>query len=423
MSDLSWLDSVGFFTIDLGLDRMRELAALLGDPQDHLKFIHVAGSNGKGSVCTFIENGLRASGYKTGFYSLPHLVRLEERFRINGKTVDEASFASAAEKVRIAAEIMRKEQRAPTYFELTTALALVIFRDLKVDFAVWETGLGGRLDATNIVMPVLSVITGISLEHTEYLGSTLAAVAGEKAGIIKPGIPVVCGPVSPEAFAVIRAKAEELHAPFYPVPAYSGEYEILFQPDGRAVQRLSLNGTTVEIPLPGSYQRNNASVAACALNILSGKYKFGDGEAIRGMRNAEWQARMQFIPQRKLIIDGAHNPEGAEALARSLREFYPGRRFHFITGCFADKNADEILASFAPLALDFRFIEFDGSGRKVRTPDELTAILRKQGFVIPAGKAELEESLSILPAADGELSVLSGSLHMCGEALHFLDLL
>ena len=318
---------------------------------------------------------------------------------------------------------MRAEKNAPTYFEITTALALVLFSDLNVDFAVWETGLGGRLDATNIVTPVLSVITGISLEHTEYLGSTLAAVAGEKAGIIKPEIPIVCGPVDPEAFAVIRGKAEELHAPFHPVPSYNSEYKVRFRHDGSAVQDLILDGMQAEIPLPGSYQRNNASVAARALHILSERFGFDAAEAIRGMRNAEWPARMQFIPQRNLIIDGAHNPEGAEALARSLREFYPGKRFHFITGCFADKNADEILSFFAPLALDFRFIEFDGSGRKVRTPDELTVILREQGFQIPAGRAELEEALSGLPSADGERSVLSGSLHMCGEALHFLGLL
>lgn len=420
MNDLSWLDSVGFFTIDLGLDRMRELAERLDDPQDHLKFIHAAGSNGKGSVCTFIENGLRASGFRTGFYSSPHLVRLEERFRINGKPVDGSALAEAAEKVHSASAAMREK---PTYFELTTAIALVLFRDLKVDFAVWETGLGGRLDATNIVTPVLSVITGISLEHTEYLGSTLSEVAGEKAGIIKPGIPVVCGPVAPDPFTVIRNRADELHAPFHPVAPYHDDHKIVFHPDGRSEQRLILEGIPVEIPLPGSYQRNNAAVAAQALHILSGQFGFSEQAAIRGMRNAEWPARMQFVPERRLIIDGAHNPEGAEALARSLREFYPQRKFHFITGCFADKNADAIIASFAPLALDFRFIEFDGSGRKVRTPDELTGILRDQGFTVPAGKAELNEALSGLPASDGELSVLSGSLHMCGEALHFLDLL
>ena len=183
-----WLDSVGFFTIDLGLDRVRELLDRLGSPERNLRFIHVAGSNGKGSVCTFLENGLRACGFSTGFYSSPHLIRLAERYRINGTIVDDPALESAADEVRPVVEAMRGEGRGPTYFEITTALALVLFSRKKVDFVVWETGLGGRLDATNVVLPVLSVITGISLEHTEYLGSTLAAVAAEKAGITEGSI-------------------------------------------------------------------------------------------------------------------------------------------------------------------------------------------------------------------------------------------
>ena len=423
MSSPDWLDSVGFFTIDLGLDRMFELAERLGNPQNRLKFIHVAGSNGKGSVCTFTENGLRASGYRTGFYSSPHLARLEERFRIDGRTVDASAFSRAAERVRIEVENMRAEKRGPTYFEITTAIALVLFEMEKVDFAVWEVGMGGRLDATNIVVPEVSAITGISLEHTEYLGNTLDAIAGEKAGIIKPGVPVVCGPVVKEAFDAIRKKAEDLNAPLIPVSAYSAPFEILRKPDGGACQKLELNGIPVLIPLPGSYQRNNAKIAAEILRILSEKFGFPEEPALCAMKNADWPARMQYVPSQKLVIDGAHNPEGAEALSRSLREFYPGRRFHFITGCFADKNAEEVLRFFAPLALDIRFIEFDGSGRAVRRPAELTVLLRELGCDCPAENAELEESLSALPASDGELTVLSGSLHMCGEALRFLKLL
>ena len=211
--DFKWLDSVGFFAIDLGLDRMLELLKRLGNPERSLRFIHVAGSNGKGSVCTFLENGLRGCGYSTGFYSSPHLIRLAERFRINGKTVADAPFERAAETVRPVVESMRGKGNGPTYFEITTAIAAVLFAQQDVDFVVWETGLGGRLDATNVVVPELSVITGISLEHTEWLGSTLAAIAGEKAGIVKDGVPVVCGPLKPEALEVIRREAAEHRAP------------------------------------------------------------------------------------------------------------------------------------------------------------------------------------------------------------------
>lgn len=414
-----WLDSVGFFTIDLGLDRVRELLDRLGSPERNLRFIHVAGSNGKGSVCTFLENGLRACGFSTGFYSSPHLIRLAERYRINGTIVDDPSLESAADEVRPVVEAMRGEGRGPTYFEITTALALVLFSRKKVDFVVWETGLGGRLDATNVVLPVLSVITGISLEHTEYLGSTLAAVAAEKAGIIKPGVPVFCGPLKPEALDVIRKTAAERGSPLTEVPACDADFRLVRCPDGKVYQELLLEGELVRISLPGAYQRNNARLAAAALARLSRDFGFPLKTALDALERAEWPARMQFVREKNLLIDGAHNPEGAEALARSLRELYPGETFHFIAGCFADKNAAEVLRFLAPLARDFRFIEFDGAGRAVCSPERLSALLREAAPGCPAERSPLEQALAELPKEN--LTVLTGSLHMCGEALEILQ--
>ncbi len=414
-----WLDSVGFFTIDLGLDRVREMLDRLGSPERNLRFIHVAGSNGKGSVCTFLENGLRACGFSTGFYSSPHLIRLAERYRINGTIVDDPSLESAADEVRPVVEAMRGEGRGPTYFEITTALALVLFSRKKVDFVVWETGLGGRLDATNVVLPVLSVITGISLEHTEYLGSTLAAVAAEKAGIIKPGVPVFCGPLKPEALDVIRKTAAERGSPLTEVPACDADFRLVRCPDGKVYQELLLEGELVRISLPGAYQRNNARLAAAALARLSRDFGFPLKTALDALERAEWPARMQFVREKKLLIDGAHNPEGAEALARSLRELYPGEKFHFIAGCFADKNAAEVLRFLAPLARDFRFIEFDGAGRAVCSPERLSALLREAAPGCPAERSPLEQALAELPKEN--LTVLTGSLHMCGEALEILQ--
>lgn len=414
-----WLDSVGFFTIDLGLDRVRELLDRLGSPERNLRFIHVAGSNGKGSVCTFLENGLRACGFSTGFYSSPHLIRLAERYRINGTIVDDPSLESAADEVRPVVEAMRGEGRGPTYFEITTALALVLFSRKKVDFVVWETGLGGRLDATNVVLPVLSVITGISLEHTEYLGSTLAAVAAEKAGIIKPGVPVFCGPLKPEALDVIRKTAAERGSPLTEVPACDADFRLVRCPDGKVYQELLLEGELVRISLPGAYQRNNARLAAAALARLSRDFGFPLKTALDALERAEWPARMQFVREKNLLIDGAHNPEGAEALARSLRELHPGEKFHFIAGCFADKNAAEVLRFLAPLARDFRFIEFDGAGRAVCSPERLSALLREAAPGCPAERSPLEQALAELPKEN--LTVLTGSLHMCGEALEILQ--
>ncbi len=419
MMKYDWLESAGFFTIDLGLDRVRELLNRLGNPEKKLRFIHVAGSNGKGSVCTFVENGLRGCGFSTGFYSSPHLIHLAERYRINGKVVEEERLDSAAEVVRPVVEEMRAEGKAPTYFEMTTALALVLFEREKPDFVVWETGLGGRLDATNVVLPVLSIITGISLEHTEYLGSTLAAIAREKAGIIKDAVPVLCGPLKPEALEVIRKVAAERGAPMTVVPPYVGEFHLLRLPGGIVRQELLLEGEKVRIPLPGVYQRNNARLAARALALLAEMENFPLRKALAALEQAEWPARMQVVPERNLLIDGAHNPEGAEVLARSLREMYPGENFHFIAGCFADKNASEVLRFLAPLALDFRWIAFDGAGRAVCPPEQLSALLKPYAPECPTECCSLEKALADLPRR--ERSVLTGSLHMCGEALEILQ--
>ena len=414
--NFDWLDSVGFFTIDLGLDRVYELLKRLGNPERNLKFLHVAGSNGKGSVCTFLETGLRGCGYSTGFYSSPHLVSPAERYRLNGKIVDDASLEVAADQVRAVVETMRSEGKGPTYFEITTVIAIVLFAQKQVDFAIWETGLGGRLDATNIVIPELSVITGISLEHTDYLGSTLAAIAKEKAGIIKDGVPVVCGPLKPEAFAVIRETASAHNAPLIEVTPYDADFRIFRQPDGSPRQELTLEGERVRLPLPGVYQRNNAKVAAA---VLARKYGFELPAALHALEQAEWPARMQFIPSRNLLIDGAHNPEGAEALSLSLRELCPNGKFHFIAGCFADKNAEEVLRFLAPLALDFQFIDFDGSGRAVCPPEQLSGLLAKYAPDCPSECCSLETAIAALPRP--ELTVLTGSLHMCGEALAILQ--
>ena len=415
--DVEWLNSTGFFTIKLGLGRMSALLDRLGRPQDSLRFVHVAGSNGKGSVCSLTESALRKVGFKTGFYSSPHLVKLTERFRINGVTVDDETFIRHAETVRNAVIQMRAENNSPTYFEITTAIALEIFRAEKVDFVLWETGMGGRLDATNVVIPEISIITGISLEHTAYLGSTLAAVAGEKAGIIKPGIPVVCGPMPAEAIAVIKQRAEEKNSSLTVVPAYTGSYKINRE---KRCQELQLEGDSFSVGLPGSYQRNNASTAYFALKILASKFGFDFSEALCGYAEARWSARFQYISEKRLVIDGAHNPEGIQALSSALREFYPGEKFHFLAGCFADKNAEEVVSSFAPLAEDVVFIAFDGSGREICSPEQLGSLLEKFAPGTPWREGTLSASLQELPAES--TTVLCGSLHMCGEALELLGL-
>lgn len=415
--DLEWLNSTGFFTIDLGLGRMELLLKEMGDPQNSLKFIHVAGSNGKGSVCSMTETALRKCGFKTGFYCSPHLIKLNERFRINGKPVEDPVFVKNAERVRIAVESLRQKKISPTYFEITTAIALEIFRDENVDYVLWETGLGGRLDATNVVVPLLSVITGISLEHTHLLGNTLGEVAKEKAGIIKRNVPLVCGPMPEEAFSVINEYAEKNLAPLSRVLPYSGTFHL--HPETFS-QELVLEGIPFRISLPGTYQRNNASTAFTALKILSELEGFDFRKALAGFAETVWNARFQYIPEKNLIIDGAHNPEGMTALAQALREYFPGKTFRFLAGCFADKNAEEVIAAFAPLANEITFIEFDGSGRDIVPPGQLGAMLERSFSGIPWHAARLHDALNILP--QDSLTILCGSLHMCGESLEILGL-
>lgn len=416
--DIEWLNSTGFFTIKLGLTRIEQFLERLGRPQDGLRFIHVAGSNGKGSVCSLTESALRKAGFKTGFFCSPHLVKLNERFRINGVPIDDETFIRAAETVRKVVMDMRAENNSPTYFEITTAIALIVFQSENVDFVLWETGMGGRLDATNVVIPEISIITGISLEHTAYLGSTLAEVAGEKAGIIKPGVPVVCGPMPEEALAAIRKRAAELNSPLAAVPAYEGAYRIDTE---RRCQEIQIEEKRFLVSLPGTYQRNNASTAYYALKYLASKFGFDFSTALSGYSEARWSARFQFVEEKNLLIDGAHNPEGVQALASALREFYPGKKFHFIAGCFADKNTDEVVAAFAPLAKDTAFIAFDGAGRETCSPEQLGGLLEKYAPGTPWKEGSLVTCLQTLPDPEC-MTVLCGSLHMCGEVLELLNL-
>ena len=218
---------------------------------------------------------------------------------------------------------------------------------------------------------------------------------------------------------MIRKVAAERGAPLTVVPPYEGEFHLLRLPGGIVRQELVLEGEKVRIPLPGVYQRNNACLAARALALLAKREGFPLRKALAALEQAEWPARMQVVPERNLLIDGAHNPEGAEVLARSLREMYPGEKFHFIAGCFADKNASEVLRFLAPLALDFRWIAFDGAGRAVCPPEQLSALLKPYAPECPTECCSLEKALADLPRR--ERSVLTGSLHMCGEALEILQ--
>lgn len=423
--NLAFFASLEFFGIKLGLDQTRELFRRLGDPQKNLTFIHVAGSNGKGSVCALLETALRRAGYRTGFFSSPHLVHPGERFKINGIQTAPETLAGYISRIRPAIRAMEQEGRKVTYFEAATVIAALIFADAKTDLVLWETGMGGRLDATSIVRPMVAVITGISLEHTAYLGETLEKIAFEKAGIIKEGVPVFCQESMPDAAKkVILARAEEKHAPCSfsvpPDPAYRPE--ISLAPDRRsAFQTFRLtDGSVLTTGLLGVHQRNNAALSGSVLKFLSEQRGFDYGEAVKGFAAVRWDARFQFFPAWNLLLDSAHNPEGIHALACSLREVFPGEKFHFLFGAFSDKDTKSSLGELAPLALSFRWIHMDDSRRASRTTGELFSELAAIAPDIPSCGVSLEQAVSEIPP-DGAMRVLCGSLHLCGQALPFLQ--
>jgi len=334
--------------IQPGLEVIEALLNKLGNPQRDLKIVHVAGTNGKGSVCAMIESVLRASGLKTGLYTSPHLFCFNERFCINGQNISNTDLEQLIGDVESAAQTL--ETRPATFFEMSTAMAFEHFKRQKVDCAVIETGMGGRWDATNIVQPAISVITRIALDHADYLGTDLEKIAWEKAGIIKEGVPVICGPMPVEAEAVVYKEAAEKK-----VPILGSEEAAFFQPleSRRTDQLVDIEASgnqyrNVRLPLGGSVQLENCGIAVAALEDLA------DIENIclqmkKGLESVKWPGRFQVLSMKPpMIFDGAHNPNAAAALFQTLEEIFPRFGNGFVFGFMKDKDVEGILKALVP---------------------------------------------------------------------------
>ena len=375
------------FGMKPGLDSIGTVCSRLGDPQDALRVVHVAGTNGKGATCALIESSLRAAGFSTGRYTSPHLVSLTERFMLNGTPVSEESLDEAYASL--------PDTEGLTYFELLTAAAFELYRRKQVDWLVLETGLGGRLDATNIVKrPELCVITRIGLDHCDWLGGTLREIATEKGGIIKEGVPVVLGAMPDEARDVLERIAKERNAPCVYAPDAVKDTEI---PSGFA--------------LGGKFNRENALTSLAALKVLG----VGRDAIERGFASVVWPGRFQKIVRdgRRFIVDGAHNPPAMRALVDSLKEdAMPVNAV--ICGFCGDKD---VAANLALL----REVADRGLSVSIRNPRSLFAettakLMRESGFADVRSCESLEEALSLAP--DG--TVVCGSLFLAGEVLHLL---
>jgi dihydrofolate synthase/folylpolyglutamate synthase len=322
---LSYLFGLGQFGVKFGLDNMRAIAGRLGHPERTFRSVHVAGTNGKGSVTAMIDAGLRAAGHRSARYTSPHLVDLAERFVIDGKSVETDKMIAAVGDVRTAIEALLADgvlQAHPTFFEVTTAVAFELFRRAGVETAVMEVGLGGRLDATNVIDPVATAITSIAYDHEQYLGSTLAAIAAEKGGIIKPGVPVVVGALDAEPFAAIAAIARERGATL--VAAADGVTMTPGTTTAISLRTPARDYGDVVIGLPGAHQVGNALVAVRILELLDAGGIAVPPDAVRsGLARPSWPGRLdlrRLADGRELLLDAAHNPAGAASLASYLRE-------------------------------------------------------------------------------------------------------
>ncbi len=400
---MTYPDSVQFLyalgneikTAKLGLDRIRAVLAALGNPERAFRVIHVAGTNGKGSTCAMIEAGLRASGIRTGLFTSPHLIEPTERIQIDGIPVSQADFERAFNVVHETAEKLDLDCH-PTYFETVTAMAFWLFRENRVETAVIEVGLGGRLDSTNVVQPALTVITPIDFDHEAYLGHTIEAIAGEKAGILKPGVPAVFSRQRPEAARILENRAAELGVPV----THEEEFEIRdLHIDARG-SRFS----GIVCPLAGEHQIGNAVIAALALRAL--------GASPDGIKDARWPGRLEHVsPNPDIILDGAHNPAGARALARYLERFHGGRRIWLVYGAMRDKAIDEVAGILFSVA-DELVLTAPDTPRALR-PEALAEFARR-GHIEPTVPKAIDYARR--HAAEDDVIVITGSLFVVGEA-------
>lgn len=392
------LTSQSKFCINLGLDRISSLLKLFNNPQNKIKIIHIAGTNGKGSVSTILANILKCSGYKTGLYTSPHLIDYTERIKINNKKISKKDFAFYIEKICRTAE---NNKIFLTEFEILTASAFLYFSDEHVDIAILETGLGGRYDATNICKnTLLSIITSISLDHTDRLGNTIDKIAYEKGGIIKPNSSVIISNEN-KGFQIIEKIAKENNAPIYTV---NKDTEIYFENN---INYAIINSKKCKFPLLGIYQKQNLALVLKAVEFLNKNfYEISEISVNNGLKSVKWGARLEYIKQKNLLIDGAHNPDAALFLKKSLDFYFPNTKRIFIYSSLNTKDYKKISKILFNPEDEIYYYEFHHpnaiSYEKYKTEIKKNIKLIK--------KEQLQEIIN----KEG-LKIITGSLYMIGE--------
>ncbi len=435
---LEYLFGLQRFGIKLGLTNISGLLGHLGTPQEGLRAVHIAGSNGKGSTAAFLTSILRRAGYRVGLYTSPHLIDFSERIQVDGIPITEERVVRLTDRIRGVVEGMEKSgelwpdspssslpagfdprKATITFFEFTTAMAFLHFREEKVDVAVLETGMGGRLDATNVIDPLLSLITPISLEHQQYLGRTLLRIAGEKAGIIKPGRPLLTTARQLKVIGLFQERCGEIGAPlFVHGREFQGKRTGLRLMDYRGL-RHRWNG--LGLGLAGRHQVINASLALAAGEKLAEQgFSLEEGHFREGLLRARWPGRLELTGQApRVLLDGAHNPGAARILKQALREEFPRRRLIMVLGIMADKEIPRMMAHLLPLA-DLLILTRPGIDRaaSLETLREHASPWKRPTLEKADVRAALE--LAMAEAGPEDLVVATGSLYTVGEARAYL---
>jgi len=414
-----YLGHLEHFGIKLGLENIATLCAALGDPQNRFPSIHVAGTNGKGSVSAMLAGIMKGHGFRTGLYTSPHLARVEERIRIDGAAVPPRRFRELLTGLKAVIDGLMAGGRLayhPTYFEVLTALAFLRFAERKVDIAVLEVGMGGRFDATNVVRPLVSVITTIAKDHEKHLGSTLRSIAFEKAGIIKSGVPVVCGVRRGDALREIRRMARERGAPVVEVFSQGRTLEARPSAGGFRFVYVGERGRYAFTPaLAGRHQGNNAAAAIATAEVLARTWKpLVKGKIIRAVRETSWEGRLETVARRPLVLlDGAHNVEGAEALAAHIQETI-GRPVILVFAAMQDKDIRSMARLLFPLCETVVLTRVPY--KRSATPEELAiAAPPFEGRVILEPDTRKAVRLALAESRRRTPVVIAGSLFLIGE--------
>lgn len=421
---MKYITEVGNFGSNYGLERTYKLLEYLDNPEKDLKLIHIAGTNGKGSTTSMITEILMGAGYKVGMYTSPFIEEFEERIQINRNNIPKETLAALMDEIKEAVDkVIEAGYNHPTEFEIITVLMLLYFKKENIDFGVIEVGLGGTLDSTNVITPILQVITSISFDHTNLLGNTLEEIAGEKAGIIKKEIPTVIYPQQEEALKVIKNKCLEMGSDLYIANNENLKFENVVNRD-KPYQLLKYNNEIdILLPLLGEHQIINLSVAMKAIEVLNNRNitDISVGSIVKSIKNVTWKGRLEVLSNNPyVVIDGAHNIQGIETLSRNIKKYFKYNNLYLILGILADKDVDEMVKVITPMAK--KVYAVTPNSIRAELAEDLKNEIIKYNENCQAYDDYKEAYLSALNNADeNDLVLASGSLYMIGDIRRIIN--